>query len=310
MSTLVSEPVPVQPAEIPDPLPLTAASDPVIMDMTERVRQSYVNWGLLKPGDGFLLSYDRVEVRYRSLTLGSIDPRKGQPLALHRVEYVNDTDREQSTQYAETRSTTASLSVSMTLGFKYSTTTSGKIAIKKILEIGGEQNWEFSLSTTATASVEVKKEWKWDWPIVIPPRSRVVATALISHYYIEPSFTADLEIFVAPHPNFDPGYHPLYAAITRGSQTTWYRSSLASALNPHLGGGFSPGRDHNHVLFRCTGKFSGVDGRDLVIHVRQSPIGGKGPVSEQIITPGEVETAPIVILAPPEMDNQHAPTKG
>jgi hypothetical protein len=309
METLIDQPVVVQPSDLPDSLSLAAAGEPAIVDMTERVRQAYVNWGLLKPGDGFVLSYDRVEVRYQSLVLGPIDPRKGEPIALHRVEYLNETNLDQSIKYAEKKETTVSLSVSMTTGFKYSMTAKGSIALKKILEVGGEKSLEFSLSSTATTSIEVKKEWSWEWPIVVPARSRVIATALISRYYVEPSFTADLEIFVARHPNFDPGYNPLYVAITRGGETTWYRSSLESALNPYLGGGFLPGRDHNHVIFRCAGKLSGVDGRDFIIHLKQSPVGPKGMVQEQIITPGPAETASVVTLAPPAEDDQYAPVR-
>lgn len=310
MSTLIDQPVIVQQSEIPDFLPLAAASnEPVIQDMTERVRQSYINWGLLKPGDGFVLSYDRVSVGHRSLALGPIDPRKGEPIALHRIDYVNDTDVEQTIKYAEARSTTASLSASVTAGFKYSTTISGKIALIKVLEIGGDKTLEFSLSNTMTASAEVKQEWKWDWPITVRARSRVVATALVSRFYHEPSFTADLDISVAKHPNFDPGYNPLYVAITRGGETTWYRSSLQAALNPHLGGGFLPGNDQNHVIFRCAGKFSGVVGRNFLIELKQTPL-KTDLVNEQTILLGSTEAASVVTLAPPVADDQHAPTQG
>lgn len=309
MSTLVEKPTLIQQSELPVPSFLSAvAGDPAIVDMTERVKQSYINWGLLKPGDGFMLSYDRVELRFKELTLGPIDPRKGEPIALHRVEYVNDTDRDQTTTYKESKTVTTSVSVSMTVGFKYSMSVNGSVAIKKIIEIGGEQTWEFSLSSTATASTEVKKEWVWEWPLLVPKRSRVIATALLSQYYVAPSFTALLEIYVAPHPNFDPGYNPLYAAITRSKETTWYRSSLQGALNPHLGGGFSPGKDHNHVLFHCAGKFASVYGRDLMIHLKQTPLDPKAElVSEQIIALCPDGTGSVVALAAPQADNQYAP---
>jgi hypothetical protein len=286
------------------------ANSPEIADFSDRVRQAYISWGHLKEGDSFAVSYDRVKIERKDVQLGPLDPRKGLPVALDSLEFRNDGTLEQSYTFKGSKEITAGVSASVTTGFKAATTLKGGIAVKKIIEIGGEKTFEFSLSTTVSASLEVKDQKAWEWPIRVPAKSRVVATALTQLYLVQPAFTADVDIEVARHPNFDPGYHPLYVAITpRGSgETTWYRSSLEAALMPWLGGGYSRGRDHNNVRFRCAGNMSGTFGRGVLIDLKQTPL-ETGIVTDQtLIDLGVSDSAPAISsVAVPAADNAHAP---
>lgn len=282
---------------------LAASASARIIDIEERVKQRYQYFGLWKPGDGFTLSYDRFHAEVQSLELGPIDPREGQPISLDRIEYTNNTGIPQSYTFKGSKTIERTLSVSVTAGLKMSTELKVGVSVKKILEIGGTKQLEFSLSTTVGASITESQTEGWEWPIAVPPRSRVVGTAMLSNAHVAPKFTADIKMWVDRHPNFDPGYHPLYVGITRDGKTTWYRTSLSNSLAP-MTDGFREGRDHNEVFYRCEGQFTGTRGRRVLIRIDQYPIEQRGgaPASSQIFEVGGTEAATTLALPTMEMD--------
>jgi hypothetical protein len=242
--------------------------------MSDRVRQAYLNHGILKPGDDFLLAYDnRISFRQSELVIRQPPPAEQSPISLVEVEYRNNTSEEQSVQFNESRTTSTTLSATVITGFRAKKTFGAKVNIKQIFEIGGSQEFEFSLSVAGTVSTTTSQTWSWNWPIRVPAKSRVKATALVSTFYRQPGFVSDCEIRVAPHPDFDPGYNPLYVRIRRagGGKEEWWRSSLAWALYPP-GDGFRSGRDINTVFHRSEGFFDGVVGKSLLVRIDGYPI--------------------------------------
>jgi len=271
-----------------------------IIDLEERAKEFYRDH--LKPGDKFALNYDRMHVSVRDFKLHQFDPQEGKPISLDVFEYRNDSSTEREITFSKKKSSEAEASLSVTAGMRYKHEVTAGISLSKIIDVGGSHELEFSLSSTAKISKKTLQEWEWEFPLSVPPRTRLEAQALVTTIFVKPRFTVDCEISVDRHPEFDPGYHPVYASITRDNKTHWYRASLQDTLAPTpTGGGFLPGSDVNTVLYRCEGEFHGVYGRKMIINVTEYPLDGGAPLSTKSYEVREDGSlAPVLTLVGPE----------
>ena len=230
-------------------------------------------WLAVKPDFRKILGVglDNVEATVKKVTFSRTDPREGRPEQLDQYDYTNESDLEQSTTFTRKMETTTKVGISVTLGFTHKLAVEMKGSLKGIFEVGGSAEFQISLSATTTLEKSFTQSWEWSLPLRVPPRTKIVATALLKTEYKEPEFTADVEIVANKnnHPHNEP-YNKVYvhADTLRGNEW-WYWSLQHSVFGAGSPPNFSETKDLNRVLFHAKGKIEGTQGRTVQIVVKQ-----------------------------------------
>jgi hypothetical protein len=255
-----------------EPMPLQ--SDP-IMNLDAAFETGFKKW--FSGYRNFQPDYHNVTVAVGDMTLRNLDHRPGAPISLVQVSYRNDTKHDQTVGFSEERKTTASVGLSMTAGLKYRHALTGKIAVKKIFEIGETQELEFSLSATTRFDVAVEQKWAWNLPITIPARSTIHASAIVSTVYVEPELDIQVNIKSGKndHPH-DLPYNKVYTVAEFKNGDKWERRIYYTSLYGWLAGvpGFQWAGDQNSVRYDARAKLTGTRGLKLYIELKQEPIDG------------------------------------
>lgn len=200
------------------------------------------------------LTFTLEEVKYKDFT-----PKEEQPKFLEEKKYRNDTDALQSHEFSNEQTTTVSNEISVTRGF----------------EVGGGLNFgvpqiglgihidvKASVTTTKRQTVMMEQRWNWRSVIQVPPRSFVVARAVLTRKMFDLEFSAPLRISGGPFSCKALGMlagHPFELAFSPGR---WFRESPRP--------GFTP--DGDDVLVQVEGTMKDVQGIATDITVSQWPL--------------------------------------
>jgi hypothetical protein len=254
--------------------PMPWQSDPIV-NLDDAFEAGFKKW--FSGYRNFHVDYPNVTVEVGDMTLRNLDRRPGTPISLVQVTYRNDTKHDQTVQFSEERKTAASVGLSMTAGLKYRHALTGKLAVKKVFEIGETQELEFSLSTTTRFDVTVEQKWAWNLPIIIPARSVVHASAIVSTVYVEPELDVRVNIKSGKndHPH-DLPYNKVYTVAEFKEGERWEKKIYYTSLYGWLAGGpgFQWTGDQNFVRYDARAKLTGARGLSLYIELKEEPIGG------------------------------------
>jgi hypothetical protein len=217
------------------------------------------------------VDYHNVQATVKEFRFSNLDPRLGAPQSLRHLDYTNDSSVDQTTTFKDTAESTVKLALSMTAGFRYKEGVNGSISLKKIIEVGGSHEWEFSLSATTSVEKSFSQKWEWELPIRVPAKRRVVATALLSTLYVTPEFTADIDI-VAGKNNYNTGTQVyVYENVSGGEWWRWTLENWVFAYgNPPRFNRVSA----DQVRYQAAGRIQGVYGKQVVINIKEYTIGG------------------------------------
>jgi hypothetical protein len=254
-------------------------ADSEITELSKVITSNAARW---KPELRNPTLYDKnITATVTQMHFSAPNPRGTAPQELHQVTYENRTDQEQTFTIRDSKETSWAFELSITYGLKMTQSLNAKIGLEKIIELGGSVEWEVSLSTTAKVSTTVKRTFSWDMPLRVPKRSKVTAWVMVKTQFLEPDFTANVEI-AARDNQFNTG--KLVYVYENVSDGDWWRTNLSWWVAIY---GWPPNFyaiDGDRVGFRTRGKIRGTWGNSCYIVTEQRELNGS-LISSSVLSP-------------------------
>jgi len=199
-------------------------------------------WETKITGYGFVPS----DSRYTYLSISyDIDPfRPGNNLVIPQQTLNNNTNVTQSQQFSWEESTQRTYSYTFTETLNVGTTITVSAEFPGFGGASAEARMDLSLSKSTTQSKSETQTWKVDIPVVVPAKSRVVCSSLIStgnqeaRFYVKLRISGSFWINTQKYRNHQliPGLTPILLPV--GNPVTYYLSVgvLTNELPSHIYG--------------------------------------------------------------------------
>lgn len=232
-----------------------------IFDLKKAVEATSDGWSLL----GSTVAAELVDIKYEEPV------RQDVPLQIVVTTFTNDTDEKDTVRFADTRSTTALVSWTVTQGVSTTLSANASIGVPGSMGASVGASQTASLSRTDAQTFTTQQTWPWDVTMAVPPRSRIDVEVLVDQIAFRSVFSARAVhsgrlwfVLLSPYPS-DQKY------VGVGEHFTRHPDPRVTVLTPES------------MVVDVSGVVEGRQGRAYRIEKHQHPINEPANVQTSVI---------------------------
>lgn len=222
-------------------------------------------------GEGGPRAYPRVSAHYLDTVLTVTPQPVLKPREVYSLTFENGSSVEQVDLIKKTHEEAYTFTLSMTSELKIGVTLTGEISLKKLISLSQETSVAMTFSTTATVEKTTKTSFEWEQKVVIPARSRIVASLNISDVPYDVAWRADVRLAGNVAVEFEnetalggSNKHRIWYLGIDSAIDTCIRERLTDMTGYRLSGG---------AIASTEGRLVGTWGTNRYINIRQEPYG-------------------------------------